>query len=105
MGAMKHVLHYTAVEGFLPLAVANRDAHVRRLQEFHDRGVLLMAGPMQEPMDGDALAIFTTREGAEEFVAADPFVVNGVVAEWAIRPWYEILTPDVEDAVQAEDAG
>jgi uncharacterized protein YciI len=93
---MKHVLSYTAVEGFLPLARANRDAHVERLKEFHDRGVLLMAGPMQEPMDGDALAIFTTREGAEEFAAGDPFILNGVVASWTIRPWSELLVPDAD---------
>jgi uncharacterized protein YciI len=94
-GDMKHVLSYTAVEDFMPLAVANRDAHVERLRQFHDRGVLLLAGPLQKPMDGDALAIFTTRDGAEEFVAGDPFVLGGVVASWEIRPWHEVLEPDV----------
>ncbi len=91
---MKHVLRYTAVEDFMPLAMANGVAHVARLHEFHDRGVLLMAGTMQEPMNGEALAIFTTREAAEEFVAGDPFVLNGVVATWHIRPWDEALAPD-----------
>ena len=91
---MKHVLSYTAVEDFMPLAVANRDAHVERLQAFHGRGVLLMAGPLQEPMNGDALAVFTTREAAEEFVAGDPFVLNGVVASWELRPWSEVLAAD-----------
>ena len=91
---MKYVMRYTAVEDFLPLAEANGAAHVARLTEFHDRGVLLLAGTLQEPFNGDALAIFTTREAAEEFVSGDPFVVNGVVASWEIRPWYEVLEPD-----------
>ncbi|GAA2725550.1 YciI family protein [Cellulomonas aerilata] len=91
---MKHVLRYTAVEDFMPLAAANGAAHVRRLHEFHDRGVLLMAGTLQEPMNGEALAVFTSSEGAEEFVAGDPFVLNGVVASWTIRPWDEVLAPD-----------
>jgi uncharacterized protein YciI len=93
MSGMKHVMRYTAVEDFLPLAAADGPAHVQRLHEFHDRGVLLMAGPMQGPMNGDALAVFTTREAAEEFVAGDPFVLNGVVASWEIRPWDEVLAP------------
>ena len=88
---MKYVMTYRAVEGFLPLARANGAAHVARLHEFRDRGVLLMAGPLDEPMDGDAMGVFTTREAAEEFIAGDPFVVNGVVASWTIRPWNEVL--------------
>jgi uncharacterized protein YciI len=38
--------------------------------------------------------VFTTREAAEEFVAGDPFVGNGVVAEWSIRSWNEVLQPE-----------
>ena len=88
---MKYVMSYRAVEDFLPRARENGPAHVARLHEFHDRGVLLMAGTLDEPMDGDAMAVFTSREAAEEFVAGDPFVRNGVVASWTVRPWNEVL--------------
>jgi len=50
-----------------------------------------MAGPLGEPMNGDAIGLFTTREAAEEFVAGDPFVLNGVVARWTIRPWTGLI--------------
>ena len=90
---MKYVMTYRAVEDFLPLAQQHGPAHVARLHEFHDRGVLLMVGVLDEPMNGDAMGVFTTREAAEEFVAGDPFVVNGVVASWAVRPWNEVLGP------------
>lgn len=33
------------------------------------------------------MAIFTTREAAEELVREDPFVVNGVMRGWEIREW------------------
>ena len=88
---MKYVMRYRAVEDFLPLAQENGPAHVARLQEFAGRGVLLMAGPLDEPMDGDAIDIFTSREAAEEFIAGDAFVLNGVVASWTLRPWDEVL--------------
>ena len=89
---MKYVLTYRAVEDFLPLAQQHGPAHVARLHDFHDRGVLLMVGTMNEPMNGDAMAVFTTREAAEEFIAGDPFVQGGVVAEWAGRPWNELFS-------------
>jgi uncharacterized protein YciI len=91
---MKYVLRYTAVDGFLPLAQENFPAHSARAQEFAARGVLLMIGVLDEPLNGDAMAVFTTRDAAEEFVAGDPFVLNGVVAEWTVRPWNEALVPD-----------
>ncbi|WP_164704397.1 YciI family protein [Blastococcus litoris] len=90
---MKTVMTYRAVEDFLPLAQQHGPAHVARLQEFSARGELLMVGTFDEPMNGDAMGIFTTREAAEEFIAGDPFVVNGVVASWTLRPWNEILRP------------
>ena len=89
---MKYVMTYSAVEDFLPLAQQHGASHVARLHEFHDRGVLLMVGTFDEPMNGDAMGVFTTREAAEEFVAGDPFVLHGVVAEWTVRPWDEVLT-------------
>ena len=88
---MKYVMTYRAVENFLPLAQQHGPAHVERLRAFHERGDLLMVGTMDEPMNGDAMGVFTSREAAEEFIARDPFVVNGVVASWNVRPWNEIL--------------
>ena len=38
------------------------------------------------------MAIFNTREAAEEFVKGDPFVLNGVVRSWQIRDWNEALS-------------
>jgi uncharacterized protein YciI len=91
---VKYVLSYTAVDGFLPLAQANFPAHSARAREFAARGELLMIGVLDEPMNGDAMAVFTSREAAEEFLSDDPFVVNGVVASWSVRPWNEALVPE-----------
>ena len=63
-------------------------AHRARLDAFHERGVLLMAGPL---MDGRALGIFTSKDAADEFIAGDPFVTNGVVAKSTIVAWTEVL--------------
>jgi uncharacterized protein len=90
---MRYVMTYRAVPDFLPLAQQHGPAHVARVREFAGRGVLLMVGTFDEPANGEAMGVFTTREAAEEFIAGDPFVVHGVVASWAIRPWNEVLQP------------
>jgi hypothetical protein len=90
---MKCVMTYRAVEDFLPLAQQHYPAHAARVQEFAGRGDLLMVGTFDEPMDGSAMGVFTSRAAAEEFIAGDPFVLNGVVAEWSLRPWDEVLQP------------
>jgi uncharacterized protein YciI len=33
------------------------------------------------------MAIFTTREAAEEFIRGDPFVINGLVSSWRLVEW------------------
>ena len=90
---MKYVMTYRAVEDFMPLAQEHYAGHAARVEEFAGRGELLMVGTFDEPMDGAAMGVFTTREAAEEFIAGDPFVRNGVVAEWSVRPWNEVLQP------------
>jgi len=37
------------------------------------------------------MGIFPTREAAEEYAKADPFVLNGLVTKWHIREWANIL--------------
>lgn len=73
----------------LPEARTHVPAHRPRLDEFHRRGVLLMAGPCTDPTAG-ALGAFTTREVAAEFIAGDPFVLAGLVARWTIRESNEV---------------
>lgn len=66
-------------------------AHHGYTVEFQQRrpGELLLTGPFAEPVEGQpgAMNVFTTREAAEEFAAADPFVTEGVVATWTVRTW------------------
>jgi uncharacterized protein YciI len=87
---MKVLMFYeTTPEGLLA-ARQHFPGHRARLDEFHARGVLLMAGPYGNPPIG-ALGVFTTREAAEEFVRGDPFVQNGVVARVSFHDWNEVL--------------
>ena len=91
MDAVTWIVTYRAVEDFLPLAREHRDAHVAALQDFRSRGLLLSAGPLQDPFNGDALSVFVSREAALEFVEHDPFVKAGVVRSWELREWLDFF--------------
>jgi uncharacterized protein YciI len=66
--------------------------HRARLDEFHQRGDLIMVGPFGDPITEGSMAIFRTRESAEEFATGDPFVIGGAVARWYLREWNEVFS-------------
>ena len=86
---MKFVLTYEIDPSKLALLQTHFPAHRARLDAFHAAGTLLMVGPFENPMEG-AMGIFTSKEAAEEFMAGDPFVQNGVVARAPVRGWRAI---------------
>jgi uncharacterized protein YciI len=90
---VKYVLLYESAEDVASKAPLHFPAHSARLAEFHANGTLLMVGAFGNPQEEGSMAVFATREAAEEFVQDDPFVVNGVVSAWHIREWNEILSP------------
>jgi uncharacterized protein YciI len=88
--APKYLMTYETTPAGLAMAREHLPAHRDRLDVFHARGTLLMAGPVLDET-GRAFGVFTTREAAEEFIREDPFVVHGVVARWTVAEWQEVL--------------
>lgn len=84
--AIRYVVFYES--GDLTLAAEHFPAHRARYTEFMNRGVLLSLGPFSDR--SGSIAVFTSREAAEEFAAGDPFVLNGVVSKWQVREWHEV---------------
>ena len=88
---MKYVVLYASAPNVAERAPAHFPAHKARLDDFHARGDLLMVGTFEDPARDGSMSIFTTREAADEFVAGDPFVLNGLVERVEIRGWDEVL--------------
>ncbi len=86
------VLTYEPAEDFMSKVPVHYPAHAALAAAAHERGELLLIGLLDEPPSGESMAVFTTREAAERFVAEDPFVEHGVVGSWRLRPWAETLT-------------
>jgi uncharacterized protein YciI len=86
---------YESADRVRARAPAHHADHVAHYQPFAERGELLMIGTFADPRQDGSMALFTTRDAAERFVAGDPFVRHGVVRAWKILEWNEVLRPGV----------
>ncbi len=91
---MKYVLFYESAEDVGAKAPIHFAAHVAHAEEFRAAGTLSMMGTFEDPQKDGSMAVFATREAAQQFVDEDPFVLNGVVRSWEVRAWNEALTAD-----------
>jgi uncharacterized protein YciI len=89
---MRYVLFYDSADDVARKAPGYFPAHRARIDAFQRTGELLMIGTFGNPQDEGSMAVFTSRETAEQFAKDDPFVLGGVVRAWHIREWNEILT-------------
>jgi uncharacterized protein YciI len=83
------MLFYTYVPDILERRDPYRAAHIQGAKDAVARGEMRMAGALAEPVDG-AVFVFapeTSVEKIEAFAKADPYVLNGLVTEWKVRPW------------------
>jgi uncharacterized protein YciI len=85
---MHWLLFYDFVDDMAERRVPFRDAHLALARAAHGQGKLVIAGAFAEPPNG-AVLVFRGDEPAavEAFVANDPYVANGLVTGWRIRPW------------------
>jgi uncharacterized protein YciI len=83
-----YLLLYDYVENAVERRAPYRPEHIRLATEAHQRGELVMAGAFADPVDGAAFVFQgDDASAAEAFVKKDPYVANGIVTAWRIRPW------------------
>lgn len=84
---MHLVLEYLLADDYLERRTALRADHLALARAAHERGELLLAGALPDPYDRALLVWTAPREVVERFVAEDPYVNQGLVTAWTIRPW------------------
>jgi uncharacterized protein YciI len=89
---MHWLLIYDLVDDYLERRGALRPEHLGLAEAAHERGELLMAGALAEPADR-AVLLFRGDDAsvAESFVTADPYVREGLVRGWEVRPWTVVI--------------
>jgi uncharacterized protein len=86
------LLFYDVVDDYVERRAALRADHLDLATAAHERGELVLAGALADPVDG-AVLVFVGDDAsvAESFAAADPYVVNGLVTSWRVRPWTVVI--------------
>ena len=89
---MYFILFYDTVDDYLTQRAPYRDEHLALGRAALERGELVMGGALAEPADG-AVLVFKgdSAEVAERFAHSDPYVANGLIRSWRVRPWTVVL--------------
>jgi uncharacterized protein YciI len=96
-----YILFYDVVDDFPARRAPYRGSHLALVRQAHERGELVLAGALAEPADG-AVLVFRgeSREVAERFAKADPYVTSGVVTGWRVRAWNTVVGDGASMPVQ-----
>lgn len=85
-------LIYDVVDDYVERRAAYRSEHLQLAAAATERGELVLGGAFDDPVDG-TLIVFQSddRSVAEEFARNDPYVHNGLVTGWRVRPWNVVI--------------
>ncbi len=89
---MHYILFYDVVEDYAAKREPFRAAHLELARRAHQRGELVLAGALADPVDG-AVLVFrgSSPDVAEAFARSDPYVNNGLVTRWRVRTWTTVI--------------
>lgn len=89
---MHYLLIYDTAPDYLSRRAAFRDVHLALAWQAVDRGELLLGGATSDPPDG-ALLLFKcdSPDVPTAFAKADPYVRNGLVTAWHVKPWTTVV--------------
>ncbi|MFL9871833.1 YciI-like protein [Paraburkholderia megapolitana] len=89
---MHYLMFYDLAADYLERRGDYRAAHLQLAWAAAERGELLLAGALADPVDG-AVLLFSGESPAvaEAFAKADPYVREGLVTRWRVRPWTTVV--------------
>jgi uncharacterized protein len=100
---MHYLLFYEVGEDYASRRAEFREAHLEKAWKASERGELVLAGALANPMDG-AVLLFrgNSSEVAERFAKADPYVTSGAVKHWHVREWTTVVGEDAAMPVRPD---
>ncbi len=98
---MHYFLWYELTPEYLARRGQFRAEHLALAWQAVERGELVLGGAVGDPVDA-ALLLFKgdSPDAAERFARADPYVKNGLIARWRVRPWTTVVGPDAATPVK-----
>ena len=94
---MHYLLIYQVADDYLQRREQWRGSHLALAQAAVERGELILGGALTDPAD-QAVLLFETAspEAVERFAQSDPYVLNGLVQSWRVRPWLTVVGRDAQ---------
>ena len=89
---MYYILLYTTVDNYVERRKPFREEHLSLAQQAYQNGSLIMGGALDDPADS-AMLVFKgdSPQVALNFAKNDPYVKNGLIKEWQVRPWIVVI--------------
>jgi uncharacterized protein len=86
------LLIYDYVPDYLERRGEFRKSHLAYANAAVERGELVLGGALADPPD-KAVILFRGESpaAAENFAKNDPYVLNGLVTDWKVRPWTTVV--------------
>jgi hypothetical protein len=98
---MHYLLFYEYASDYMERRDEFRTEHLTLAWQSQARGELILAGVVADPVDGAVLLFRAdSPKMVEAFVAADPYVKNGLVTQWRVRPWNTVVGEDASNPVR-----
>lgn len=85
---MHYLLTYDFAPDYMQRRAQFRAAHLVLAWQAVERGELLLAGLLEEPISAVLLFQAESAEVPAAYAAADPYVLNGLVTKWQVRVWH-----------------
>ena len=98
---MHYLLIYHLAPDYLERRSEFREEHLHLAWEAHDNGHLVLGGALQKPAD-KAYLLFSgdSPEQAKLFANRDPYVANGLVKNWEVRPWMTVVGASASNPIR-----
>jgi uncharacterized protein YciI len=96
-----YLLIYELADDYLARRGEFRGVHLKMAWAASEKGDLVLGGALGEPVDR-AILMFRG-EGpkvAEDFAKGDPYVLNGLIKSWAVRPWLTVVGSQAANPVR-----
>ena len=89
---MHYLLIYDVAHDYLRRRAEFRAAHLALAWDAAERGELILGGTVGEPVESGMLLFRSdSPDVPTAFAQADPYVLNGLVTQWRVRPWNTVV--------------
>jgi len=100
---MHYLLFYDVGPDYVERRAEFRNQHLTLAWKACARGELVLGGALTDPTD-EAVLLFrgNSPNVAERFATVDPYVTNGLVKRWRVRPWNTVVGETAATPIKPE---